>query len=151
MPRLVLTAALSLALTVPGLVQAQGIALAPNDIIAARQGGMAMTGGIMESIKNGLAANVDVKTFEVAAASLAKWGAAYPKLFPAGTETGNNTKAKREIWSDKAGFEKASADFIVASQKLADAAKSGDKAAFAAAFQAEGQSCGGCHRGFRER
>ena len=151
MKTLVLTAAVALTMSASGLASAQGIALAPNDIIAARQGGMALTGGVMEAIKNGLAAGVDVKTFEVAANGMVKWGTAYPKLYPAGTETGNNTKAKKEIWSDKAGFEKASADFVAASQKLAEAAKSGDKAAFTAAFQAEGQSCGGCHRAYRER
>jgi cytochrome c556 len=102
-------------------------------------------------MKNGLAAGVDVKTYESAAAAIAKWGGIYVKLFPPGTETGNNTKAKKEIWSDRAGFEKAGADMVAAATKLAEAAKSGDKASFTTAFQGLGQSCGGCHRNYRER
>lgn len=148
MKRFVLTAAAALTISASGTAFAQ---LAPADIIAMRQSGMALTGGVTEAMKNGIAAGVDVKTFEGAATAMAKYGAVYVKLFPAGTETGGNTKAKKEIWSDRAGFEKAAADFVAASTKLVDAAKSGDKAAFAAAFQAEGQACGGCHRPYRER
>ena len=143
-------AAAAFILAAPVIAAAQ-TALSPTEIIADRQAGMALTGGLTESIKNGLAAGVDVKTYEAAAAAMAKWGALYPKLFPAGTETGNNTKAKKEIWSDRAGFEKANADYVAAATKLAEAAKAGDKGVFTAAFQGVGQTCGGCHRNFRER
>ena len=145
-----LTAAI-LTLCGPGLALAQGPAPKPDEIIAARQGGMAMVGSITELMKAGITAGADVKTFEVSAAAIAKWGMAYPALFPTGTETGHDTKAKKEIWSDRAGFDKSAANLVAASQKLAEAAKSGDKAAFAAAFTAEGQACGGCHRNYKER
>ena len=112
---------------------------------------MALTGGIAASLKAAVAAGDDPKAYVDAATGLVKWGQAYPALFPEGTQTGRDTKAKKEIWSDRAGFEKAAAAMVVAAERLGDAAKSGDKAAFAAAFQTVGQSCGGCHRNYKER
>ena len=135
----------------PSLASAQGLPLPADQIIATRQGGMALTGSVTELMKAGVTSGADVKMFEAPAAALAEWGKAFPGLFPEGTQTGNNTKAKAAIWSDRADFNKKAADFVAASVKLAEAAKSGDKAAFAAAFTAEGQSCGGCHRNYKER
>lgn len=134
-----------------GVAVAETVSLTSDQVIATRQSGMALTGSVTEMMKAGIAAGVDVTTYEEPAATLAKWAAAYPALFPDGTQTGLNTKAKAEIWSDRAGFEKANAVFVAASTKLAEAAKSGDKAAFAAAFAEEGKSCGGCHRAFKAR
>lgn len=146
----VLIAATALLLGGTGLASAQP-APKPEELIAARQAGMAMVGGLAEQMKAAVAAGSDVKVFEEPAAAMAKWGTAYIHLFPDGTQSGLNTKAKPEIWSDRAGFEKAAATFVAASIKLAEAAKSGDKAVFAAAFQAEGQACGGCHRPYKNR
>jgi cytochrome c556 len=56
------------------------------------------------------------------------------------------TYAKPEIWSDKAGFEKVSADAYAAGQALRAAT---DEAGFKAAFGAFGGGCKGCHDGFR--
>ena len=134
-----------------GLAWAQTAPLTPEDVVAARQAEMATTGAITDMIKAGLAAGADVKGFEDAASALIKVATSYPHLFPEGTQGIANTKAKAEIWSDRAGFDKASAVFLTASTNLQAAAKSGDKAAFTAAFTAEGQSCGGCHRAYRAR
>ena len=93
----------------------------------------------------------DVKPYATGAEAMVKWAMQYTALYPDGTQTGHDTKAKPEIWSDRAGFEKADAAFVSAAEKLAEAAKSGDKAAFAAAFTTTTQSCGGCHRNYKER
>lgn len=140
-------------LTVSGVgsAAAQGLAMKPDDIIAVRQGGMALTGGLAEEMKAGVQAGADVKPFTTGAEAMVKWGMAYTTLYPDGTQMGHETKAKPEVWSDRAGFEKADATFVAAAQKLAEAAKSGDKAAFAAAFTTTGQACGGCHRNYKER
>lgn len=66
-------------------------------------------------------------------------------LFPAGSG-GGKSRAKAEIWSDPAGFDKAMKDGQAAAAKLA-AAK--DEAAFAAAIGALGTSCKGCHEKYR--
>jgi cytochrome c556 len=56
------------------------------------------------------------------------------------------TDAKLEIWSDKAGFEAATADFVKARTALAAAA---DEASFKAAFPDFGKSCQSCHEKYR--
>lgn len=150
MVRLLATAGM-LAMFVPAVTVAQGVPTKPDDIIAARQAGMALTGGMADAMKAAVQSGADVKPFADGAEAMAKWGMQYTALYPDGTQTGHDTKAKAEIWSDRAGFEKADAAFVQAAQKLAEAAKSGDKAAFAAAFTTTGQSCGGCHRNFKER
>lgn len=135
-------------------LRAQGVAaptLKPDDIIAVRQAGMALAGGFAETIKAGIASGADTKQYVEGAEALVKWATAYMSLYPDGTQKGHDTKAKAEIWTDRAGFEKANAAFLAASEKFVLAAKSGDKAAFADAWKAEGQSCGGCHRNYKEK
>ena len=146
---LISAAVLTVSLSSFAVAQSGGVK--PEEIIAARQGGMALTGGIADLMKAGVTAGTDPKVFADPAAALAKWGGAYPALFPEGTQTGHDTKAKPEIWSDRAGFDKAAAAFVVASEKLTEAAKSGDKALFAAAFSEEGKTCGGCHRAYKAK
>jgi cytochrome c556 len=140
-----------LAVSFSGLAVAQSVGMKPDDIIAARQGGMALVGGLAESMKAAVASGAEVKPFAEGAAGMAKWGKAYVAMYPDGTQTGHSTKAQPAIWSDRAGFEKADADFVAAAEKLADAAKSGDKAVFAAAFADVGKACGGCHKVYKAR
>ena len=149
--RVLFAVAAVLTVSVASLAVAQGVAMKPDDIIATRQGGMALTGGLADLMKAGVQSGADVKPFTAGAEAMVKWGMEYTALYPDGTQMGHDTKAKPEIWSDRAGFEKADATFVAAAQKLAEAAKSGDKTAFAAAFTTTGQSCGGCHRNYKER
>lgn len=149
--RRIVVVSLVLGVSFSGLAVAQGISLKPDDVIAARQGGMALVGGVAEAMKAGVASGAEVKPFAEGAAAMAKWGKQYPTLYPDGTQTGMETKAKPEIWSDRAGFEKANAAWIASAGKLEEAAKSGDKAAFAAAFKETGAACGGCHRAYKAR
>lgn len=138
---------LAIAQGVPG----PGITLKPDDVIATRQAGMALTGGVSAAMKAGVAAGTDVKVFEDGAGAFVKWGKEYLVLFPDGTQTGHETKAKPEVWSDRAGFEKSNAAFVAASESLAAAAKAGDKGAFAAAYAETGKACGGCHRNYKAK
>lgn len=71
-------------------------------------------------------------------------------VFPEGSGTGD-TKAKPEIWSDRAKFDRALADSLAAARQLAAVAGGGDMAAVGAAMGGLGKSCGGCHRPFRAR
>ncbi len=65
--------------------------------------------------------------------------------FPAGSG-GGSSRAKAEIWSDAAGFEKAMKEAVAAATAL-QAVK--DEAAYGAAFGAVGGSCKGCHDKYR--
>jgi cytochrome c556 len=57
------------------------------------------------------------------------------------------TEAKAEIWTDKAGFDAATADYVKAFTAVKASA---DEASFKAAFPALGASCKGCHEKYRQ-
>ncbi len=59
------------------------------------------------------------------------------------------TKAKPEVWSDKAKFDKAMETMQGEISKLAQVAKGGDMGAIKTQFGATGKSCAGCHDDFR--
>ncbi len=122
-----------------------------DDLIAARQAGFDLQGGVLAAMKAVVDAGGSVKPLTDGAKGLSSWGHVIPSMFPEGTESGRNTKAKKEVWSDRAGFEKASANFAAAAEKLAALAEVDDKAGFAAQFKETAGACGACHRGYRER
>lgn len=66
-------------------------------------------------------------------------------LFPAGSG-GGESRAKPEIWTDAAGFDKSLKDAVAAAVALQSVT---DEAAFGPAFRAVGTSCKGCHDKFR--
>lgn len=142
----------ALAIGLVGMAQAADqTAIKPDDVIATRQAGFDLQGGVMAAMKATIDSGGSVKPLTDGAKGLASWGHVIPVMFPEGTETGHNTKAKKEIWTDRAGFEKAAATFTAASEKLATLAEADDKAGFADQYKVVGGSCGACHRGYRER
>ncbi len=137
-----------------GFAAAQNAATVPvlaDQVIAARQAAMDLEGGNLRLMKAAVDAKADVKPLASSAEAIAKWGRAMPGLFPDGTQHGHDTTANASVWSDRTGFEAAAAKLVEASDKLAQAARSDDKAAFAEQFAAVGQSCGACHRQYRTR
>jgi cytochrome c556 len=69
-------------------------------------------------------------------------------LFPEGTETGGGTEAKSTIWSDRAGFEQALADF----SQAVDAGIAADPQSveqLKPVLGSIGKTCKGCHDGYR--
>lgn len=65
-------------------------------------------------------------------------------MFPEGTETGSKTRASSKIWSDRAGFDAATAKFVKDTS-----AKVTDLASLKAAFGAAASNCGSCHKAYR--
>ncbi len=135
------------------VVAASGVASAQSgpNLIETRQVGFALLGGDFAGIRAVAAAKGDVKTLENPAKAMGRFAAIIPSLFPQGTAAGNNTKALPEVWSDAAGFQKASAALGEASAMLVKAAAAGDAAGVDAAIKAVGDACGACHRTFRAR
>lgn len=127
-----------------GLARAQAL-----NVIEIRQTGLDLMSSDFAGIRAVIAAKGDVKTLENPAKAMQRWAALMPSLFPKGSETGGNTKALPEIWSDNAGFQKAAADLGEAVGKLAVAAKAGDADAVAAAIKPIGDACGACHKTYR--
>ena len=143
--------ALALALGTSSLAYSQSATMKPDDIIAARQAGYDLMAGTLIGMKAAMDAGQDVKPLVDSSKAIASWGRAIPALFPDGTQTGHNTKARPEIWSDRAGFDKASASLVAAADKLSQLAEANDKAGFATQYAALTQTCGACHRSYRAR
>lgn len=116
----------------------------PQEIVAARQAGMALSAATLGGIRNGSANAPSLKAFTFQSGGLAKWAAAMPALFSATTKA-VPSRAKPEVWSDKAGFAAKTADFADATRALAAAAAADDRPAFDAALARVGASCKGCH------
>jgi cytochrome c556 len=129
-----------------GVAHADGI-----DPIEIRQATMDLVSADYAGIRAVVAAKGDVKPLENRAKAIQRFAALDPTLFPKGSETGNNTKALPEIWSDFAGFQKASAALGEASGKLAAAARAGDADAVATEIKAVGDTCGACHRSYQAK
>jgi cytochrome c556 len=82
------------------------------------------------------------------AAALENNGKMFMDMWPEGS-TAPTSRAKAEIWTDKAGFEARLKDFRDKSAALDEAAEKGDNAATLAAFTAFGATCGACHMAYR--
>ncbi|HRX90519.1 MAG TPA: cytochrome c [Steroidobacteraceae bacterium] len=65
--------------------------------------------------------------------------------FPPGSDKGNGTHAKPEIWAKRADFDKLMKDLQTQTANLVTAANSGDEAKFKAAAAAVGKACKTCH------
>lgn len=69
-----------------------------------------------------------------------------------GPETSKvNSKAKPEVWTDTAKFDKARDNMYAKVDSLVQAGKSGDEAAIKKAIGEAGASCKACHDDFRNR
>ena len=123
--------------------------LSADTMIAARQAGYELLAANMAALKVVVDQGQDPKGYDSEIKAIVNWGHTIPVLFPTGTEQGHNTAAKPEIWSDRAGFEKAAGNLVAASEKLEQVAASGDKDAFKAQYAALGMTCGACHRVYR--
>jgi cytochrome c556 len=129
-------------------------AASPKDTIEARQKNFKAIGKAMkgtgDSFKSG---TPDAALVKANAAIIASYADKVGTWFPAGTAMGGAVKstAKPEIWSDKAGFAKAVADFSVAAKAFKLAANTGDLAASGKALGTLGGTCKGCHDKFKAK
>ena len=88
----------------------------------------------------------DAKAFQLRADRVAFMATITPEVFPAGTATGGiPSKAKPEIWQDRADFDKLMKDLGDKTAALAVAAKSGSLDTIKPAFEAAAGACKACH------
>ncbi|HYD11962.1 MAG TPA: cytochrome c [Allosphingosinicella sp.] len=120
------------------------------DVVGIRQAGMRVAEGDFMMIRLAAEKGADIRRFERPARSLAQWAAALPGMFPAGTGPGTaNTRARVEIWSNRADFEQKAADFRAAVTRMADAAAANNMAEGARQWDAAWRSCNACHDSYR--
>jgi len=143
--------ALTVAATLSTVVLAQD--MKPDRAIKYRQGILQAMGwnmGILGGMAKGdLPYNKDQA---VRAATFVEQLAAMPwDGFVPGSDAGAPTKAKPEIWKDKAKFDKYAQDLQAETPKLLAAARTGDLAQLKAAVGPTGKACGNCHDDFRAK
>jgi cytochrome c556 len=144
--------AVALGLGAAGTVLADnhGHSHADGSAFGARQTAMHMIGDHMKAL-GAVAkgeAEADAAT-AVHAKSLHALAAATKFMFMTEGDMPEMSRAKAEIWTDWAGFEKAADAFTTATAALIPAAAGGDPAAIGAALGEVGKTCGGCHKPFR--
>ena len=155
--RATLLVGLAAAAGLGGVALAQNLPAGPSvpfpadTLIAARQAGFDLQAGVAAGMKTVIDGGGDVKGLVDGAKGLSSWGHTIPTVFPDGTQSGHNTKARPEVWSDRAGFEKAAQNFWTQADKLATLADANDKAGFATQYTTTTQACGACHRSYRVR
>ncbi|HEX3401901.1 MAG TPA: cytochrome c [Acetobacteraceae bacterium] len=135
-----------MALAGAGIARAEGF-----DVIETRQAGQDLLITDFGGMRAVLAAKGDVKTLENTAKAMARWERQFVSLFPPGSDTGHNTHALPVVWSDRAGFQKASDDLSNSLDKLAELAKAGDTDGVNAQMKVVGEACAACHRTYRAR
>ncbi|MDB5368496.1 MAG: hypothetical protein JWP20_54 [Roseomonas sp.] len=126
-----------------------GVAQAQGDVVAQRKEGMKRMGAHLEAVKAVVESSGPAAPLAPRAEEMRAFFAGLPALFPAGSTA--ESKARPEVWSERAGFERAAATATEAATKIAAAATADDGAAVAAAFREVASSCGGCHRNYRAR
>jgi cytochrome c556 len=125
-----------------------GVAVSQDDPIAARQALMKKNGaqaGILNGMVKGDTA-FDATAAKAALATIAEDMAIFPTLFPDGSDTGD-TKAGPAIWSDRAGFEAASAALQQTAASAAESVTTLEE--LQAVFPQIGGACGACHQQYR--
>jgi len=70
--------------------------------------------------------------------------------FPEGSDQGDDTGARIDIWLDWEGFRNKHESFKTATAELAETAKTGDLNAIKGKFGAVGKGCKSCHDAFKD-
>ncbi|HEV2079600.1 MAG TPA: cytochrome c [Allosphingosinicella sp.] len=123
-------------------------AMAPADIVAARQAAFHMSAVTSGSLKNAVTSGADLKSQAFAARGLARWANALPTMFPPSTAS-VPSRARPEIWTSRAEFDRIAAEFASHAGALPQLAQAGGRAQFAARLEAAQATCSACHDRFR--
>lgn len=142
-------AAVMLSMLMPLALSAAGN---PGDVIKYRKNVMEANGGhtgaaglILENkaeFKNDLAEHA--RAIEAGTRNI-------PALFPAGTETGGETRAREEVWTKREQFENRAKENHEKAAAFAKAVASKDEGKARTAFKELDDSCNACHKDFRKR
>jgi cytochrome c556 len=149
MKRPVLIAA-SLLIACSALLTWPAASAAPDEIIAARRANQKRVSDLTKVIGGAVKQNAAAATMVEQVKEITERTKLIKGYFPDGTQTGD-TKAKAEIWTDRAGFNAAADSYIAEFDKLLVLAQAGDTAGFAPQFETATATCGACHRKYRER
>ena len=151
--RLIVLCGALVSLAAIGLGGEDNAGVSGPDVIAARQASMDMSVITFRSMGDAMKAGNEAKSQGFQAAILAKWAKVLPQMFPPGTgkgETSANTQALPATWKDRAGFEKAAANYAAATTRLVSLATTNDTAGFTKQLDEVNQACTSCHMHYKE-
>jgi cytochrome c556 len=129
---------------------ATAIAQGGGDVIAERRAGLKRMGEHMQAMKAVVDNKGDVRPLAATIDDMIAWYRTMPNRFPPGSDRGD-TRALPALWNEKANFDQVANNMVNQLQTLRTVAASGDTAAFATAYGQTGQTCGTCHRPYRQR
>ncbi|MGQ0560094.1 MAG: c-type cytochrome [Sphingosinicella sp.] len=121
------------------------VEMTPQQIVGARQAAYHLSGAAMGNAKGVLDAGGDIPRLTYSLRGVARWARALPTMFPDSTRGVGPTRARPEIWDNRVDFTAKAAAYADAATRLADVARGGDRAAFAAQFDATRATCQACH------
>lgn len=145
--RRLLTASSLLAMLAPALLHAAE----PEDVIKYRRNMMKAIGAHMAAAGAIIQDKVDYKSqLPEHANAVQLLTRDIPGLFPKDSDFGD-TRAKDEVWSNRAEFEKRANTVKLRTAAFAKAVKGGNPQAIAAGFKQLGEGCKSCHDDFRKK
>jgi cytochrome c556 len=150
--RLIALSGAFLAVTAPILPQVDSSGVSAADVIAARQASLDMSSITFRSMADAMKAGREAKSQSYPAAALAKWARTLPGMFPSGTGQGETpaiSQAQAAIWRDRAGFDRAAANYADATARLAALAASNDTTEFTKQLDQVNQACNFCHATYK--
>lgn len=121
-------------------------------VVKERMGHMKELAEAMKAIKAGVQAKPDIDRAAIAeaAGAIATHADRTLALFPEGSLK-HPSEARPEIWQNWDAFKAANAQMKTEAEKLAEAAKNGDRRAILVQFAKTARSCAGCHEVFRKK
>jgi cytochrome c556 len=125
-----------------------GGAAAQQDLSAERRALMRQQIQAMRAIAPVVQGNGEVRSALQPAEAVLATAQRKLTLFPPGSDR-DDDRARPEIWTDRAAFDRDGEALIQAATAMVAAANAGDRAALTAAFQATSNTCNVCHDRFR--
>jgi cytochrome c556 len=123
----------------------------PENIIKYRQNVMKAVGGHTSAAGAIVEGKVDYKSdLAEHTRALQALTKDIPALFPKDSDFGE-TKAKDEVWSKRADFEKAAKNTKAKVEAFAKVVQGGNQQTIAISFKDVGESCKACHKDFRKK
>lgn len=117
-------------------------------LIAARKAGMHMAATLLaQDVRNVVTNNLDVRQHLHEPEGLRRWAVAIPGLFPVGSR--GDSRARPEIWRNKADFDGKAKALELAATELARRGEAGDAPGYAAQAKVVQAACAACHAAYR--
>jgi cytochrome c556 len=136
----------------PASIQPPAPGASPTEVVKARQQGLKALGAAFKTIRDELRGDSpDAAKIRSASTDITRAASAFGKWFPAGTgpDSGVQTDAKAQVWTDAAGFAAAQDAFVREANKWAQLGNGADTGAWKEAAASLGRSCKGCHDKYR--